>query len=80
MIVEVSERRAVDASRSTDPLRFTNHSCAPNAVLRIRQGRIEIFAMRDVAAGEELTIGYGESHHQGRLACRCGAPRCVGRL
>ena len=80
MIVEVSERRAVDASRSTDPLRFTNHSCAPNAVLRIRQGRIEIFAMRDVAAGEELTIGYGESHHEGRLACRCGAPRCVGRL
>ncbi len=80
MIVEVSGRRAVDASRSTDPLRFTNHSCAPNAVLRIRQGRIEIFAMRDVAAGEELTIDYGESHHQGRLACRCGAPRCVGSL
>ena len=80
MIVEVSERRAVDASGSSDPLRFTNHSCAPNAVLRIRQGRIEIFAMRAVAAGEELTIGYGESHHEGRLACRCGAPRCVGRL
>ena len=80
MIVEVSERRAVDASASADPLRFTNHSCAPNAVLRIRQGRIEIFAMRDVAVGEELTIGYGESHHEGRLACRCGAPRCNGRL
>jgi SET domain-containing protein len=80
MIVEVSAQRAVDASGSTDPLRFTNHSCAPNAVLRIRQGRIEIYAMRDVAAGEELTIDYGETHHQGRLACRCGAPRCVGRL
>ena len=80
MIVAVSERRVVDASGSTDPLRFTNHSCAPNAVLRIRQGRIEIFSMRDVAAGEELTIDYGESHHRGRLACRCGAPRCVGRL
>ena len=80
MIVEVSERRAVDASGSTDPLRFTNHSCAPNAVLRIRQGRIEIFSMRDVTAGEELTIDYGDSHHRGRLACRCGAPRCVGRL
>ena len=80
MIVAVSERRAVDASVSTDPLRFTNHSCAPNAVLRIRQGRIEIFSMRDVTAGEELTIDYGDSHHRGRLACRCGAPRCVGRL
>ena len=80
MIVEVSPRRAVDASRSTDPLRYTNHSCAPNSVLHIRRGRIEIFSMREVAAGEELTIDYGDSHHQGQLACRCGAPRCVGRL
>ena len=80
MIVEVSERRAIDAAHSTDPLRFTNHSCAPNAVLRIRQGRVEFYAMRDVAAGEELTVGYGESHHEGRIACRCGAPRCIGRL
>ena len=80
MIVAVSERRAVDASRSVDALRFTNHSCAPNAVLRIQQGRVELFAMRAVAAGEELTIGYGESHHGGRLVCRCGAVRCAGRL
>ena len=80
MIVEVSERRAVDATHSIDALRFTNHSCAPNAVLRIRQGRIELFAMREVSAGEELTVGYGESHHGGRLVCRCGAQRCAGRL
>jgi SET domain-containing protein len=80
MIVEVSERRAIDASASDDPLRFTNHSCEPNAVLRIRQGRVELYAMRDVAAGAELTVGYGESHHEGRLVCRCGAPRCAGRL
>jgi SET domain-containing protein len=80
MMIEVSDRRAIDASLSTDPLRFTNHSCAPNAVLRIRQGRVEFYAMRDVAAGDELTVNYGETHHEGRLACRCGAPGCVGRL
>ena len=80
MIVEVSARRAIDASHSADALRYTNHSCAPNAVLRIRQGRVELYAMRDVATGEELTVDYGESHHEGRLACRCGAPRCAGKL
>lgn len=80
MIVEVSERRAIDAAHSTDPLRFTNHSCQPNAVLRIRQGRVEFYAMRDIAPGEEITCDYGETHHEGRLACRCGAPGCVGRL
>ena len=80
MIVELSERRAIDASASADPLRFTNHSCRPNASLRIRQGRVEFYAMRDLAVGEEITVNYGETHHEGRLACRCGAPACVGRL
>jgi SET domain-containing protein len=80
MMVEVSATRAIDASQSTDALRFTNHSCAPNATLRIRSGRIELYAMREIAAGEELTVNYGETHHEGRLACRCGAPRCRGRL
>jgi SET domain-containing protein len=80
MIVEVSEYRAVDASGSTDPLRFTNHSCRPNAVLRIRQGRIEFYALRDLKPGEEITVNYGETHHAGTLACRCGMPGCIGML
>jgi SET domain-containing protein len=80
MIVEVSEKRAIDAANSIDPLRYTNHSCRPNAVLRIRQGRVEFYAMRDIAPGEEITCGYGESHHEGRLTCRCGAPGCAGKL
>jgi SET domain-containing protein len=80
MIVEVSHTRAIDASLSTDPLRFTNHSCQPNAVLRIRQGRVEFYAMRDIAVGEEITVNYGETHHEGKLRCRCGAPGCVGAI
>ncbi len=80
MIVEVSHRRAIDASRSTDPMRFTNHSCQPNARLSVRQGRIEFFALRAIEPGEEITVDYGETHHEGRLACRCGAAGCVGFL
>ena len=80
MIVEVSSRRAIDASRSTDPMRFTNHSCAPNARLTIRDVRIEFYALRVIDRGEEITVNYGETHHEGRLPCRCGAPGCVGKL
>lgn len=79
-MVEVSERSAIDATTSDGPLRYINHSCAPNAVLRIRQGRAEFYAMRDIEPGEELTADYGESHHEGRLRCGCGAPNCKGRL
>lgn len=80
MIVEMSARHAIDAAQSTDPMRFTNHSCAANARLTLRAGRIEFYARRPIAVGEEITVHYGESHHEGRLACRCGAPGCAGRL
>lgn len=80
MIVEISQRRAIDASASGDPMRFTNHSCRPNARLSIRGGRIEFYALHAIAAGEEVCVDYGETHHQGTLACRCGAPGCIGWL
>ena len=80
MMVEVSARTAIDASASTHPLRFTNHSCRPNALLRVVQGRVELYALRDLMAGEEITVDYGETHHQGRLRCLCRAPGCVGRI
>lgn len=80
MIVELNDKRAIDASLSQDPLRFTNHSCRPNAALRIRQGRVEFYAMRDVQPGEEITVNYGETHHNGTLKCRCGVEGCIGML
>lgn len=79
-VVEVSDRTAIDATASDSLLRLTNHSCSPNAVLRIRQGRAEFYAIRDITPGEEICADYGETHHEGRLRCRCGAPNCKGRL
>jgi uncharacterized protein len=80
MIVELSARRAIDFSRSSDPMRYTNHSCQPNARLVIRNGRVEFYAARAIKTGEEITVNYGETHHDGKLACRCGAPGCKGAL
>ena len=80
MIVEVSARRAIDFSKTSDPMRYTNHSCRPNARLSIRQGRVEFYALRAIAPGDEITVNYGQTHHEGKLACRCGAPGCIGRL
>lgn len=80
MIVELSAKKAIDFSKSADPMRYTNHSCRPNARLCIRQGRVEFYALRDIAPGDEITVDYGETHHEGRLACRCGAPGCRGAL
>jgi SET domain-containing protein len=80
MIVEVSPHEAIDFAKSTDPMRYTNHACEPNARLCIRQGHVEFYALRAIDPGEEITVNYGATHHEGRLACRCGAPNCVGWL
>ncbi len=80
MIVEVSETRALDFHKSSDPMRYTNHSCAPNAALVIRRGRVTFRSLRGIEPGEEITVNYGETHHEGKLRCRCGAPNCVGNI
>jgi hypothetical protein len=55
---------------------FLNHSCEPNVGVR---GQIVFVAMRDVAAGEELTLDYATiDHDAGPMACRCGATACRG--
>ena len=51
-----------------------NHSCGPNTQPKRQQGRVEFYSPRDIAPGEELTADYGETHHEGRLRCCCGAP------
>lgn len=80
MIVELSARKAIDFSRSSDPMRYTNHSCRPNAELVIAHGRVEFYALRAIERGQEITVDYGETHHEGRLRCRCGARGCRGAL
>jgi SET domain-containing protein len=79
-MVAISDKRAVDATASSDPLRFTNHACNPNAVLKVQQGRVAFYALDDIAAGQEITVRYGATHHAGRLRCACGAPQCQGTL
>jgi uncharacterized protein len=78
-IVEL-DRHALDATAMTRGFRFINHSCDPNTYMRCTPVRAEFYARRDIAAGEELTVDYGESHHDGKLACRCGASNCRGFL
>jgi len=57
-----------------DVMMFLNHSCEPNVGI---QGQIVFVAMRDVAAGEELTLDYATIDHDSEpMTCRCGAEGC----
>jgi len=71
---------ALDATDSKRGFRFINHSCDPNTFTRVTDIRAEFYALRDIRKGEELTVDYEESHHDGKLPCRCGAGNCRGKI
>ena len=79
-IVEFGDGTAVDASRGRSQFRYVNHSCTPNTFMRLAHGRVEFYALRPLAPGDELTCDYGVTHHDGKLSCRCGSARCRGRI
>lgn len=55
-----------------------NHSCEPNLGL---QGQIVFVAMRDIAAGEELTIDYAMTDDEPyEMPCDCGVKACRGTI
>ena len=57
---------------------FSNHSCEPNMGVL---GQIVFVAMRDIAAGEELTHDWAMTDDDdGSMECRCGAASCRGTV
>ena len=76
-ICELDEHWSIDASRGGDATAYINHSCAPNCFSRVTRGHMLFFALRDIRAGEELTLDYTPSQHPGR-PCVCGAVNCRG--
>ncbi len=59
---------------------FTNHSCDPNCGLRVNPSGFDMVALRDIAAGEELTYDYSthQEHPLEDMVCQCGSPKCRG--
>lgn len=56
---------------------YLNHSCEPSAM---RSG-VKVFAWRDIAAGDEVTIDYRLNAFDGdSWPCLCGAPSCTGTV
>jgi hypothetical protein len=68
----------VTAAEREGSMLFTNHSCEPNIAL---QGQIVFVAMRDIAAGEELTHDWATTDDADyTMTCRCRTPRCRGTI
>lgn len=67
------------------PMKFFNHSCEPNCGLLVESGadELEIHALRDIRAGEELTLDYETFEEEFEALtgpCLCLSAKCRGRL
>jgi SET domain-containing protein len=57
-----------------------NHSCSPNAGMRIIGKTVLFYALSSVKRGDELTCDYEDTHHDGRRACQCGSGKSRGSI
>ncbi|GAQ77873.1 Putative histone H3 (Lys9) methyltransferase [Klebsormidium nitens] len=87
-----SLRLNIDATHFGNVARFVNHSCDGGNATRVlvRQTgwplpHVALFANREILAGEEITMSYGEvkadeSTLQTAPPCYCGSSNCIGLM
>jgi uncharacterized protein len=78
-LIELSRRYALDCSEG-NKFKHLNHSCAPNCFLRIHKRVVEVYTLRTVKPGTELTIDYGLTPHSHGMDCLCGTSKCRRQL
>lgn len=69
------------------PRNFVNHSCNPNAGIRIEDlsdgtKNSLLLAIKEIKEGEEITIDYSTTQFEEWTfeGCRCGQPNCRGKM
>ncbi|QQR92317.1 MAG: SET domain-containing protein-lysine N-methyltransferase [Candidatus Iainarchaeum archaeon] len=81
--LQIGDKKYIDLAA---PYVFINHSCAPNCGIRKEN---ELFALRDVKKGEELTFDYSTTewthekfgrYREWAMECNCGSKKCRGTI
>jgi predicted double-glycine peptidase len=86
---ELENGLLIDGNDGGNDSRWINHSCMPNCEAREENERVFLYALRDIAKGEELAYDYRlnltvEKEQTLSLkkafSCRCGTPNCSGTM
>ncbi|WP_321935219.1 SET domain-containing protein [Paraburkholderia sp. J8-2] len=83
----LSNGRVIDGGNRGNSARWLNHACEANCQAFEEAGRVFIYVLRDIQAGEELFISYdlaldNDAGDASRLdyVCRCGSGQCRGTM
>jgi SET domain-containing protein len=77
----------IDPEVGGNEARWINHGCDPNCETIDEDGRIFIYALRDIEPGEELFYDYAlqidepiTKKSKKLYECLCGSPKCRGTM
>ncbi len=79
----VAPERLIDGAVGGSGAEFINHSCEPNVVVDIVDGRVFFVSLSEIADGEELLLDYrvrADDSDAPPMPCQCGAATCRGFL
>src|SRR5438046_3153896 len=57
-VCDIDPEWSIDGSLGGNGTQYVNHSCDPNAYLVTSDGRLFLYALRDIPAAEEITAEY----------------------
>jgi SET domain-containing protein len=74
-LFEIDSRWTIDGSARSNHARYVNHACRPNAEAVFSRGRMVYRALKNIRAGAEITVDYGEEHIAlyFKKGCRCAS-------
>lgn len=76
-LFETGKDKMINGNIPENTAKYINHSCKPNCEIEISKGRIFVFSMRKIRAGEEINYDYGEEYFdeyikpKGCLCAKC---------
>jgi len=80
-------KEVIDPTTGGNEARWINHSCGPNCEAIEENGRVFIYALRNLRPGEELFYDYAlqvdepiTSETEQESKCFCGTSRCRGTM
>lgn len=80
MTIQVAKNYYIGPSGGIDD--YINHSCDPSSGLKLFGGELQLVAIRDIGAGEEITFDYSTSMNESfsEMGCVCGSSKCRGLI
>lgn len=75
----IDKNWSIDGSVGGNGTEYINHSCDPSCITLVIEKQINIFALRDIFPGEEITVDYLDRLDFLFQECGCGSKYCRGR-